>query len=235
MDKNTLIVKLEDKELTFNIVKQKRKSFKFVLVDEVTLKLFVPFEATQKNIMHLININKFRIQQTIDSLKNSEKIFFEKLLNNELTTFYFGKEIPVRIVDNINIPSLFTEEEILIHKRYSTHAKILITHWLIKKANEYLPKRTFELSNTTGLKFKRILVKDTKSRWGSCSSKGTISLNWRLVMAPSQVIDYVIIHELAHTLQMNHGKEFWKIVEKYQPNWKVHRTWLRKNGNKLRV
>lgn len=233
MNKGTLTVKIEDKELRFSIVKQNRKSFKFVLIDEGTLKLFVPFKTTQKDIMHLIDTNKFRIQQAIQNLKNSERLFFENLLNGKLTTFYFGQEIPVRIVNNINTPSLFTEEEILIHERYSTHAKTLVTHWLMKKANEYLPKRIFELSNKTGLKFKKVLVKDTKSRWGSCSSKGTISLNWRLVMAPTQVIDYVIIHELAHTLQMNHSKEFWKIVERYKPDWKTHRSWLRKNGNKL--
>lgn len=233
MNKGTLIVKLGDKELRFSIVKQNRKSFKFVLIDEGTLKLFVPFKTTQKDIMHLIETNKFRIQQAIENLKTSEKLFFERLAKNELTVFYFGKEIPVRIVDDIITPSLFTEEEILIHERYSTHTKTLVKHWLIKKANGYLPKRTLDLSNKTGLKFKKVLVKDTKSRWGSCSSKGTISLNWRLVMAPSQVIDYVIIHELAHTLQMNHSKEFWKIVEKYQPDWKENRTWLRKNGNRL--
>ena len=83
-------------------------------------------------------------------------------------------------------------------------------------------------------KIKKINFKDTKSRWGSCSSTGSIMLNWRLIMAPPSVYNYVIIHELAHLVHMNHGPLFWKLVQELSPNYSKDKEWLKKNGKEIR-
>ena len=83
-------------------------------------------------------------------------------------------------------------------------------------------------------KIKKINFKDTKSRWGSCSSTGSIMLNWRLIMAPPAVYNYVIIHELAHLVHMNHGPLFWKLVQELSPNYLKDKEWLKKNGKEIR-
>ena len=80
----------------------------------------------------------------------------------------------------------------------------------------------------------KINFKDTKSRWGSCSSTGSIMLNWRLIMAPPSVYNYVIIHELAHLVHMNHGPLFWKLVQELSPNYLKDKEWLKKNGKEIR-
>ncbi|WP_332065269.1 M48 family metallopeptidase [Bartonella sp. CB189] len=82
-------------------------------------------------------------------------------------------------------------------------------------------------------KVKSIYYKDTKSRWGSCSVDGRISFSWRLVMAPKEVLEYVVVHEVAHLIEMNHGPRFWDICEKLYPNSKDYRFWLKKNGHML--
>ena len=84
-----------------------------------------------------------------------------------------------------------------------------------------------------GVTFGRVSVKDQKSLWGSCSRAGNLNFSWRLRLAPAEVLDYVVVHELAHRLEMNHSRRFWAVVEKICPDYKVHRKWLRKNGEAL--
>ena len=84
-----------------------------------------------------------------------------------------------------------------------------------------------------GVTFGRVRVKDQRSLWGSCSPQGNLNFNWRLTLAPFEVLDYVVIHELAHRVEMNHSRRFWARVEEHCPDYKVHRRWLRKNGEAL--
>ena len=80
----------------------------------------------------------------------------------------------------------------------------------------------------------KLNFKDTRSRWGSCSSKGNLMINWRLIMAPPSVYSYVIIHELAHLTYMDHGHHFWQLVKKYHPNYLNDQKWLKLNGKHIR-
>lgn len=86
---------------------------------------------------------------------------------------------------------------------------------------------------TLGVEFERIVIRDTRSRWGSCSSTGTLSFSWRLIMAPDDVLDYVAAHEVAHLLEMNHSQRFWAHVERLRPDWRAQREWLRLRGAEL--
>lgn len=90
-------------------------------------------------------------------------------------------------------------------------------------------------SKTMGLYPAKVSIRDTRSRWGSCSSAGNISLSWRLVMAPPEVMNYVIIHELAHLRYMNHSQAFWRLVAQYCPDFKQCQNWLRVNAVKLYI
>ena len=77
-----------------------------------------------------------------------------------------------------------------------------------------------------GVTYSRLTVRDQRSRWGSCSSKGALNFNWRLVLAPHDVLDYVVVHEICHLAELNHGPRFWRLVEKLAPDWRRQRAWL---------
>lgn len=79
----------------------------------------------------------------------------------------------------------------------------------------------------------RVFVKDQRTRWGSCSEQGNLNFNWRLTLAPRDVLDYVVVHELAHLVEMNHGKGFWTLVSRWCPDHKAQRRWLRHNAKSL--
>ena len=102
-----------------------------------------------------------------------------------------------------------------------------------RRARIELPARTWELAAATGSDIKRVVVRSQRSRWGSCSARGTISLNWRLIQAPEFVRDYIIYHELAHRQEMNHSSRFWARVEALCPEWKTAERWLKSEGSRL--
>ena len=84
-----------------------------------------------------------------------------------------------------------------------------------------------------GLAYASIQIRDQRTRWGSCSPRGTLTFNWRLVLAPHAVLDYVVVHELCHLREANHGPAFWRLVEQARPGYKVPRAWLRRHGHEL--
>ena len=100
-------------------------------------------------------------------------------------------------------------------------------------ARDYIPKRAAYFQTLTGGSYSRISIRDQKTRWGSCSSKGTLSFNWRLMLAPPAILDYVVVHELCHLTHMNHSPAFWQAVEKVYPDYKNARKWLKDHGSEL--
>lgn len=100
-------------------------------------------------------------------------------------------------------------------------------------AVNYLPARVKELAAAHGFRYARVRVKNQKTRWGSCSSKGNINLNLRLMMAPEQAIDYVILHELCHLRVLNHSPAFWSLVESCLPDYRRWRNWFKAHGASL--
>lgn len=115
------------------------------------------------------------------------------------------------------------EQRVGLEKRYRQAAK------------EYVPKRVDYYASVLGVSYERIRIAEQKTRWGSCSSKGTLSFNWKLMLAPPKVLDYVVVHELCHIKEMNHSPRFWKLVEEIMPDYKEYRTWLKENGNTLQL
>ena len=100
-----------------------------------------------------------------------------------------------------------------------------------RRARIELPARTWELAAITGVEVKHVTVRNQRSRWGSCSANGTISLNWRLVQTPELVRDYIIYHELMHLREMNHSDRFWARVEEVCPSWRDAEHWIKRNGS----
>ena len=111
------------------------------------------------------------------------------------------------------------------------------TAYLEKKyraaAKQYIYERVEYYKELTGGHYTSIRIGDQKTRWGSCSSNGTLSFSWRLMLAPPRVLDYVVIHELCHLTYMNHSREFWAKVASIDPDYREHRKWLKDNGDSL--
>lgn len=114
-------------------------------------------------------------------------------------------------------------------------AKTYLESWYKQQARKIIIPRVQHYAKLSGSQFRSISITSAETRWGSCSSEKTLNFNWKLVMAPVEVIDYVICHELAHLTELNHSRDFWETVRKMYPLYRQYRTWLKRNGDKLRV
>ena len=107
------------------------------------------------------------------------------------------------------------------------------TDWLKRFAHDEFARLAAEKASALGKPAPRVSIRDPKRQWGSCARDGTLRLSWRLVLAPSEVADYVIAHEVAHLAEMNHGREFWAVVARLTPHMSQARLWLRRHGRAL--
>ncbi|MBV1873577.1 MAG: M48 family metallopeptidase [Gammaproteobacteria bacterium] len=131
----------------------------------------------------------------------------------------------------------FQSENLVIKGKNLTPLKTtqLFNKWLKNKASTELSIRTWEVSQKLGIsgKLRNITLRKTKTKWGHCTSQGNIQYNWQIIMAPENVINYIVAHEVSHLVHMNHSSYFWALVESIEPDYRQARTWLKDNGHKL--
>jgi hypothetical protein len=194
-------------------------------------RVTVPRGGSQAEALRFAERNRSWLAQQIEKLASRPKgqrewpigtgillrgdtVKIEAGTNGESGTVRFGSE-------TIRVPN--TEGDL----------RASIERHLRNLAAKEFPERVFELAATQQLPVKRVTVRNQRTRWGSCSRRGTISLNWRLIQAPPFVRDYLIFHELAHLREMNHSPRFWREVERLCPEYRIAEKWLRGNSTLL--
>ncbi len=113
------------------------------------------------------------------------------------------------------------------------HLPRRLTDWMKRQARAMFEPRVLELAAVVGKRVRRVTVRDMKTRWGSCSSEGQLSFSWRLILAPETVADYLVAHEVAHLLHMDHGPDFWAAVDRLTPHRRSGEAWLKRHGATL--
>jgi hypothetical protein len=143
--------------------------------------------------------------------------------------------VPHRIrreLDSAAPPVAIVDGEIRVRGE-SAHLGRRVRDFLAATARRELARRARPLAARIGRDIAQITVRDTRSRWGSCSGKGNLSFSWRLIFAPEPVIDHVVAHEVAHLAEMNHGPRFWRLVESLSPGSAASRAWLKRHRSRL--
>ncbi len=149
---------------------------------------------------------------------------------------YLGRDLEVvKRQNHRNADSVKLEQNRLVVSLRSATSRLnlVLEQWYRMQAAKLIKARTDKLSARLGLTYNRVTIRGQKTRWGSCSHKGNLSFNWKLIMAPEPVIDYIIIHELTHLKEMNHTKRFWELVTEHCPRWREHKKWLKDHEMEL--
>jgi len=172
--------------------------------------------------------------------QQAKRVTETKTFTDGDTFYYLGQSYTLSLINEnraVSVNKTNADIQVLGRlKRLSTTAiRAAIINWYKLQADNYLSSRTKQLSEKIGLSPTSITVKTYKARWGSCSINAEIQFNWKLMLAPPAIIDYVIIHELCHIKQHNHSPAFWRLVERYYPDFKAARLWLKKHGHSLEI
>jgi len=201
---------------------------------EVILPLGIPIEKAEslihKNSVWVLNhwekISKRRYHAAMPALPKN-------------TILYRGNPILLRLTPDPSLKSRAVAEyhknclQIRVPCRIKKIPKNTVSNWLISEARTLITQRVTQLSGDYCLHPRHISIRNQRTRWGSCSSSRTLSFNWRLVMVPADVLDYVIIHELSHMDEPNHSVRFWSLVASRCPDYKKYRLWLKHNPHLL--
>ena len=214
------------------IIRSNRKTLSLSINENADLVVRAPHRASYDEIQKFISEKS----AWIDNKQRLIKARLEDNLNqfSSAQCLYLGSLYPLKI-DNSNVePISFNGQMFTITNVNKERISLSLKSWYKKRFIEVALPRLSYFSDKHNLKVNQVRVKEQKTLWGSCSSKNNINLNYLLIMAPMKVIDYVIVHELVHTIHKNHSAKFWQKVETIMPNYKDARYWLKENGYKLR-
>ena len=153
---------------------------------------------------------------------------------------YLGRNHPLKIESGLYPFIKLHQDELVVSIRDKTAdnaqaIKQLLIKWYQQQAESELKEKTESYSRIIGVNPSSVTIKSFKSRWGSCSITGGIQYNWKIMIAPDRVVNYVVIHELCHILHHNHSPAFWKAVERYCHDYRDCSTWLKMNGGRLEI
>lgn len=153
------------------------------------------------------------------------------------SVLYRGRPYPVEVrVEPGSTSKVEVQEDrlvVVVPPALEGNDSAVLERWLRQMARLLIHQRLRVMNEKLKLPFNRVFIKGQKTRWGSCSQQRNLNFNWRLVMAPLPVMDYIVAHELAHLVEMNHSKKFWAVVEQIYPGYREQRAWLKKNGKML--
>lgn len=219
----------------FKLIRSKRKTMALIINDEAKLIVRAPLKSKINDIQQFVERNQNWIinkKQEVEIKLSLKPVYrFEE---GEMFP-YLGNNYPLRLKENAEYAFYFKNNEFILNRAFSHKAKQALIMWYKKVAIKLFNERASFIAANYNFQYKKIKLSNADRRWGSCSSKGTINLSWKLILAPLEIIDYVIAHELSHLIEMNHSKRFWQIVNNIIPYHREARRWLRKNSHLLEI
>ena len=221
----------------FNIIikrTNRKKTVSFRIKNQEVI-ISVPKFLSDNEIYNLVEIKIKWIKNKL-ALEKLNTVSIKRKYENGDIFLYLGSEYSLKIKKSYRDNIYIKDKNLIVEAKNvlaTNNIKNNIKNWYISESKKYLTKTNSYYEILIGVKSNKLLFGQYKSKWGSCNSKKTISYDWRIIMAPFEVIHYLIIHELCHIKYPNHSIYFWKYVEKYMINYKIQRKWLKNNSNKL--
>ena len=223
-----------EKSIT-RLIRTNRQTMVIVIENDATVTVRAPKRVSKKEIFDFVRSKKEWIaEKQREAVIKVRQARAKRFIDGELFS-YLGKQFPLLITEETNYALKFSKGNFILHAKCQKSGYHIFINWYKKIAFKYLSQRIEYYSNISGIKYKSIKINSAQSRWGSCGLKGTINFTWRLILAPPHIIDYVVVHELAHLKELNHSSKFWNIVKSIYPDFIKARKWLADNGHILNI
>jgi predicted metal-dependent hydrolase len=225
--------KRENNSLEYKIIRSNRKSYGLKVTDSAEIIVKAPWYAENSDIERIVSQKEGWLRKKLDLMKNRIAETPRRTLNSGDKVLYLGDTLTINYDDSIKSRIEIRLLDLHVASNLTDNIKSNLEIWYKHHAKSVFSSIAEDIASTHGLSYQKIKLSSPEKRWGSCSSKGNINLNWRLIMAPERIVHYVIAHELAHTVHMNHSKAFWDLTEHIHPASNEDDKWLDDNGHKL--
>ncbi|MFZ7122019.1 MAG: M48 family metallopeptidase [Eubacteriaceae bacterium] len=219
---------IDESEINYYIKKMRRKDI-VLKVENNELMVITPKKTNHNEIERYLDLNKNWIKKSINDIGIS-------ILGGHI--MYLGNNIPLetKIHESNQKVKLHLEENIFSLHTYTENSfsmEKIIEEWYKAETRKIVLTKLEHFKKEVGVNPKNIYVENLFYRWASCSNYGNMKFNWKCAMLPENVIDYVVVHELCHLIELNHSKKYWQEVEKIMPDYEISKSWLDRHGAKL--
>jgi predicted metal-dependent hydrolase len=214
------------------IIRSRRKTIELVVRPDGSLLVRAPNRATLNQIRELVFQKADWIRSRKELVKQRKRLSSPIEYVDGARFFYLGETIPLHIVDQA-VSHLSLKDEFFLDRKALPHAAEIFEKWYRNQSRSILTDRVAHYAGLYEFNYGKIRISGARTRWGSCGAKGSLNFSWRLIMAPLDVVDYVVVHELVHLIERNHSARFWGRVEQIMPDYKIRRKWLNTNGHLL--
>lgn len=227
-------------KIEFNVVYSKRKTVCIKIEPPGTITVIAPEKTKDEVIIGIVKNKGGWISKKLSEAQDKQllKKVHEYLSGEDFLYLGLNYALQITIDKAAKNPIIFIEEDLL----YATVDKISIDKikaslemWYRERATDKILERIEYYQMNFKEIPSKVIIKNQKKRWGSCNSRRELFFNWRIIMAPIKVFDYIVVHEMSHMVYLNHSKEFWGLVYSIIPDYKVQGEWLKKNGITLNI
>jgi len=230
-------IKLKNQQIDVRVTRSKRKTMKMTVNSDGSVSIEAPHTLTKEQIMEMIERKKAWIISKIKQRLSAGNCYNEpKGVDGEAFS-YLGRESQLTLLkcDKGNTSVAVKNGQLMVKHHTHETGEILgvIEKWYRQQTKQEVEFWLKYYQSQFETKPNRIVIKEQRRRWGSCSSKNNLNFNWRLSMMPTWVISYIVLHELCHFEEMNHSPKFWQAVERRMPEYNKAKEWLKENGHRF--
>lgn len=215
------------------IIRSRRRTIGLEVTPAATLIVRAPLRAPAAYIEELIRQKSSWILKKLDEMKQRPLSPCHEYTEGEMF-FFLGREYPLQFVQEGH-NTIERSDKLYVSYTLLPDIRNELKRWYRAEAYKEIPARCMWFSMKTGHIPSSVRITDARQRWGSCTHKGGLNFSWRLIQAPLEIVDYVVVHELVHISQPDHSKKFWNKVREIMPDYERRRKWLRENERLLKI
>ena len=231
-------VSLSGQNIRYRLKQSSRiRGYRLEIRQDTGLTVVVPKKYSQVYIDELLQKKEKWILKHVPGSNPFQMSLFKKEADHGDKIPLMGRKLEiVRVSGNGKRPIIELQgTRLLVYSYDKDHSMSqILERWYRQQAATIFTVKADAFQQSMGVKFRQVFIRGQRSRWGSCSHRGNLTFNWKLLVAPEHIIDYVIVHELAHLKHMNHSKKFWEMVARFCPKWKEYRKWLLAHEEELK-
>jgi predicted metal-dependent hydrolase len=223
---------LSYKDIDYALKQSERKTTSIYIETDGTVLVMAPKSLDRADIEQILEKKRRWIYQNLAEWQDLNRTRVQRQYVNGETFLYLGRNYRLQLVDDADqdMPVILKNGYFCLQKSKVNSASAHFTNYYKAKLQRKLVERVKLYSAKMGVEIASVKVMSLKNRWGSCTAKGAVSFHWQCAMLPISVLDYIVVHELAHIQHLDHSPAFWRCVEKVLPDYDKHKTWLKFNG-----
>lgn len=211
------------------IVRSHRRTVALIIAPDATLTIRAPWRVPLKFIEEFVAEKSSWIAKKIGEVSRRPQARSKEFVEGE-SFLFLGQAYPLKFTA---AGAISLTDSLLLPRTFQVAARARLASWYRREARRLITQRVRLYSLALGDHPRSVRLTSPRHRWGSCGPNSTLNFNWRLIMAPLPVLDYVVVHEISHLQIKNHSRRFWNRVAKSYPNWREARSWLHRNGDRL--